>query len=176
MNDIERRARLNRIQKLRNFRPILPPFPPGTIPERVKTNEDLWVEAQGYVPFVNIQLLHHLPIFVQAFFPTIRNINIPFAVPGKRATLHELHRVINIYKKHIRDERIYKNPKAQHCLHGFIYYRTNNERYYYDKEAKPLRVETNYASPPAPARLTIDGAPLTGDLVTACEHEGKLNE
>jgi len=176
MNDIEKRARLNHILKLRNFEPALPPYPSETIPERRKTNEDLWREAQGYVPYVNIQLLHHLPIFVDALFPTIRNINILFAVLGKRATLHELHKVINIYKKHVRNEHIYQNPKAQQCLHGFIYYRTNNERYCYDKEAKPLRVETYYESPPAPASLTIDGAHFPGDFLPAREHEGELNE
>jgi len=176
MNDIEKRARLNHILKLRNFRPALPPYPSETIPERGKTNEDLWREAQGYVPFVNIQLLHHLPIFVDALFPTIRNINIPFAVLGKRATLDELYKVINIYKKHIRNEQIYHTPKAQQCLHGFIYYRTDNERYRYDKETKPLRVDTNYNRPPASASLTIDGASISGDLLPAHEHMGTLNE
>jgi len=58
MNDIEKRARLNRILKLRIFRPMLPPFPPGTIPEREKNNADLWEEAQGYVPHINIQHKH----------------------------------------------------------------------------------------------------------------------
>jgi len=123
---------------------------------REKTNEDSWQDVQGYVPFINIQLLHHLPIFVQAFFPCIRNVNIPFAILGKRATLHELNRVIKIYKKHIRNEQIYQNPKAQ--------------------QGKPLRVETNYDSPPASASLTIDGKPFIGDRLPAYKREGKLNE
>jgi len=143
MNDIEKRARLNRIRKLRNFRPMLPPFLPGTIPVREKTNEDLWNEAQGYVPYINIQLLYLVPLFVLAIFPEIRHINIPFAVLGQRASLRELRQVSQIYKKRIH-EKDYQQESYQEHLHGYNYYRTPTERYYYDKEGRILRIETNY--------------------------------
>jgi len=143
MNDIDKRARLNRIRILRNFRPMLPPFPPRTIPVREKTNEDLWEEAQGYVPYINIQLLNLVPLFVLAIFPEIRHINIPFAVLGQRATLQELKQVAQIYKKRVY-EKDYQRPEYQEHLHGYIYYRTPTERYYYDKAGKILRIEINY--------------------------------
>jgi len=143
MNDIEKRTRLNRILKLRNFRPVLPPFPPGTIPEREKTNEDLWEEAQGYVPHINIQLLDLIPLCVLMFFPDKRYIPIPFAVLGRHASLRELYQVSQIYKKRI-NEYEYLRPEYQEHLHGYIYYRTPMERYYYDKEGQILCIETKF--------------------------------
>jgi len=163
MNDIERRARLNRIQKLRNFRPILPPFPPGTIPEHENTNEDLWEEAQGYVPYINIQLLNLVPLFVLALWPEIRHINIPFAVLGQRATLQELNQVARIYNKRIK-EKDYQRPEYQEHLHGYIYFRTPTERYYYNKEGKILRIENNLDNFRPGVCLTLQGKTIASSV------------
>jgi len=164
MNDIEKRARLNRIRKLRNFRPVLPPFPQGTIPEREKTNEDLWEEAQGYVPYINIQLLYLVPLFVLAIFPEIRHINIPYAVLGQRASLQELNQVARIYKKRIQ-EKDYQQESYQEHLHGYIYYRTPTERYYYNKEGLILRIETNYDVWRPGVSLTLNGKKAISSII-----------
>ena len=165
MNEIERRARLNRIMKLRNFRPILPPFPPGTIPEREKTNEDFWEEAQGYVPYINIQLLNLVPLFVLAFFPDIRHINIPFAVLGQRATLQELNQVAQIYKKRIQ-ENDYQQESYQEHLHGYIYYRTPTERYYYDKWGQILCIDNNFNNWRPGITLTLKKKQLNPTIIS----------
>jgi len=156
MNDIEKRTRLNRIRILRNFRPMLPPFPPGTIPVREKTNEDLWEEAQGYVPYINIRLLNLVPLFVLALFPDIRHINIPFAVLGQRASLRELQQVSRIYKRRIQ-EKDYQQESYKEHLHGYVYYRTPRERYYYNKEGQILRIETSYDDWRPSVSLTLKG-------------------
>ncbi len=158
MNDIERRARLNRIQNLRKFKPILPPFPEGTIPEREKTIGDVWQEVQGYVPYINIQLLG-VPLCVLMFFPDKKYIPIPFAVLGQRATLRELYQVEQIYKKRIQ-EKDYISLSYQEHLHGYIYYRTPTERYYYDKAGEPLKIETNLDHFRPGFQMTLSGKNL----------------
>jgi len=164
MNDIEKRVRVNRIQKLRNFRPILPPFPPGTIPEREKTNEDLWKEAQGYVPHINILLLGIVPLCVLMFFPDKRYISIPFAVLGQRASLQELHQVSRIYKKRIQ-EKDYQQESYQDHLHGYNYYRTPTERYFYDKDGHILHIETNHDDWHPGVSLKLKGKEINPSII-----------
>jgi len=78
------------------------------------------------------------------FFPDKRYIPIPFAVLGQRASLRELHQVSQIYKKRIKEKDHQLIESYQEHLHGYIYYRTPTERYYYDKAGQILRIETNY--------------------------------
>jgi len=159
LNDIERQRIKRRISQLRNFRPILPPFPEGTIPEREKTNEDFWVEAQGFCPYVNIQLLGLVPLCVLMFFPDKRYIPIPFAVLGQRATLRELSQVSQIYKKRIHENEYLRTEYQEH-LHGYNYYRTPTERYYYDKAGEPLKIETNLDNFRPGVHMTLKGKNL----------------
>lgn len=99
------------------------------------------------------------------FFPDKRYIPIPFAVLGQRASLRELHQVSQIYKKRIKEKDHQLIESYQEHLHGYIYYRTPTERYYYNKEGLILRIETNYDVWRPGVSLTLNGKKAISSII-----------